>query len=239
MRSDRQVQLLTSPRWSWLDEFTTHWCAAPIAAADASPSHEIDEAQRRVDGTFPTSLTQWFEIVGRRLDGGWADFPARCDEISRGAGPVVKVWTEMIDCWSVLTPLTGGDADAILDDPDGKQMVLGTQLPRIVHSLTVFGTVGCGSDGETLGPLGMLSRLITGGTIDAPEDEHSILDAYPVLPIAPHLVWEVDVRGTTDTLLFFSGDVWRWIVRSSSSFDRLRGVAENRPIDINLRPAES
>src|SRR5215471_1105478 len=96
--TDRRRQLLVTDRWSALGTFIDRWYAQPPSDADGHTPLEIEQAAKRLGGRLPAALTEWYELVGRRLR-AVQDSPRPLGKLTIENGGL-RVWSENQSVWS-------------------------------------------------------------------------------------------------------------------------------------------
>src|SRR5262245_16629882 len=105
--TDRSRQLLVTDRWRALGIFMDRWYAQPPSDADGHTPFEIEQAAGRLGERLPVALTEWYELVGRRLR-DVQDSPRRLGELTIEKGGL-RVWSENQGVWSIIAPVDAGD----------------------------------------------------------------------------------------------------------------------------------
>jgi hypothetical protein len=226
--ADRASRLLATDRWRPLDRFVERWYASPIGPGDGHSSLELEQATARAGATLPAALTEWFELVGRRLRSA-QDSPLRLDQLAVVDG-AIDVWTENQGVWAIITPVDAGDDpicrvnDATFASPDAP-------LSRTLLGMLVSDTLVGAWAGSHLGPLGPLHATVRGGYVeDFTDDQVKHLRStyaalsYPVNPYFPEAY-----RGDDATVIRLEDVAIQWMTATDDAFVALDAALGLRP----------
>ncbi|MDN7442745.1 hypothetical protein QZM64_26645 [Burkholderia cepacia] len=223
--SRRQLDLLGSPRWQWLDELLRIWYVRALDSADGCSPDELADISARLNFVMPATLAEWFELVGHRLE-SVQDAPATPLTVRVQDG-LVSVWTENQAVWTLLVG-AGNDPMCQIDSSDF--CFPATPLSQALHGMTLSDTLVGAWDGNGRGPLGDLASSVVGGVIeDATDDEVArVLSAFPQLKVPGNPFYNVPPYGDGTTILR-DGIGLEWAVATAEAFEHIDALVPLEP----------
>ena len=238
-----QAALLATERWAWLDAFVRTWYAEPLHAGDGATPAEIAAAERRVGCALPPVLTEWFTLVGRRLEPvlDHPAVPSELDTVDTERGGALAVWADP-GYWAIVLDHAdpGEDPACVLTEPDpglgpdswpdGAYAFGPAPLSGVLRSMLVAYTVTGASFGDE-GPLGRLAAYVRGGMILEPshEETRAVRAAYAPLPLVAHPCdGGAEPRGDADTVVR-TGRPLLWMARGDDAYARFDAVVPLEP----------
>jgi hypothetical protein len=204
------------------------WYAQPPSDADGHTPLEIEEASRRL-GRLPAALTEWYELVGRRLR-DIQDSPRPLGKLTIGNGGL-RVWDESQRVWYIIAPVDAGDDPVCHVDGDF------TSSPSKPLSQTLFGmlvsdTIVGAWAGSRIGSLGELRSTVRGGWWEdfTEEQAQRLHTAYQVLDYSLNPFFEEAYRGDDATVIRFHGNVAvEWMTATDDAFAVLDDMFDLAP----------
>lgn len=236
MLSARQLDIVRTGRWDWLVDFVDTWFAVPLSMEDGAGSEEISAAESRLGLRLPAALSEWFELIGRRLI-DIQDQPATPATLREQDGGLA-VWVENQGVWSIITRSAEDDPTCSTEITTEENALVGTwtadRLTLALHSMLVSDTlVGVWSEALT-GPLGKLKASVRGGAIQdiGQADQDRLFDAYSPLRLPRTPTYPAPARGDQHTLL--RGDLdWgtgiEWATATDDAFERFTAFVDLDP----------
>jgi len=223
MMTQRQRELLDTPRWAWLRDYLNLWYADPLTASDASTVEQVTEAEQKV-GPLPATLREWFELVGARLRES-QDIPAKPPKL-RAIDGRLAIWTENQCVWQILAcPRPDGQWD---DDPpcvatEGFDFAqpLSATLQAMTLSDTLAGIMAVLDARRPEGSLGYLAPRVRGGLLEDATDWH-IFRQLPEHPVSCNPFYNPgQMRGDQTTVLRDDSSLIMWMTATDEAFESL------------------
>jgi hypothetical protein len=223
--SERQRDLLSLERWSWLGGFVGIWYADPLTAEDGSTPDDLAAVEHEVGRRLPVELAEWFTLVGNRLE-DVQDSPARPDQTWL-VDDRVCVWNENQGVWSIVAGQDGLCSSTEEEHFPIDPVPVSAAIRGMVLSDMLF---GAGPGPTCRGPLGRLARSVRGNTIEDVTGETlaAVQAAYPVLPVTPNPFFAaVAVHGDQSTIL--RGDLdtglgLMWTTATAAALERMSSL---------------
>ncbi|WP_232667066.1 hypothetical protein [Pseudonocardia sp. TRM90224] len=217
-----------------MDDVINRWYADPLVASDGSSPDDIAVAEQRIGGNLPTSVVEWFTLVGRRLQ-DVCDTVEKPDTLYRNGGGV-GVWTECQGGWAVVAQ---PDDTCVLREYGSTPLTFPqTPLWPALHGLLLGDTLAGACAGRR-GPLGRLAPDVRGGhmpeesPLEADPETDAVWAAYQELPVPGGPYWGSSPRGDADTVLRRSeegsGLGLEWMTATPAAFDRVAGLVTLDP----------
>lgn len=227
--TERRQRLLGTDRWRALGVFVERWYAQPLSDGDGHSALEIEQVARRLGTPLPAALTEWYELVGKRLR-CVQDYPRLLHELTVEDG-ALRVWTENQGVWSIVAPLDAGD-DPVCKAREDLTGSLDAPLSQMLSGMLASDTLVGGWSGRRVGALGELRSTVRGGRYDALIDAHvaRLRDVYKALEYAPNPFFEEPCRGDDATLLRFHDNVAiEWMTATDAAFASLDALLDLAP----------
>ena len=230
--SSRQNHLLQTDRWEPLRRFVELWYAEPLSQDSGVLPEEIDATVERLGAPLPVALTEWFELVGRRLR-NVQDAPRRLDQIEIGDG-TIDVWVENQGVWSICAPMDEEDPLCRLDR-DTSFVFPATPLSRTLLGMVVSDTLVGAWAGSRIGPLGTLGPSVRGGYHEQLREDQRLRlrEAYDDLPFPYNPFYDAPVFGNEATIIRRQPDAVEWMTATEEAFSTLDELLELNPIGGN------
>ncbi len=222
--TDRRRQLLDTDRWRALGAFIERWYAQPLSDADGHTPLEIEQVARRLGARLPDALTEWYELVGRRVR-DVQDSPTLLDELTIEGGSV-RVWTENQGVWSIHSPVDAGDDPVCRVDGDFSTSP-DEPLSQVLFGMLVSDTLVGDWAGAGIGSLGELQSTVRGGYCDDFTDEQvqRLHAAYATLGFTLNPFFDEAYLGDDATVIRFHNNVAvEWMTATDEAFAALDGV---------------
>ena len=201
----RRQRLLDTDRWRPLGVFVERWYARPLCDDDGHSPAEIEQVARQLGQRLPAALSEWFELVGKRLR-STQDSPRKLHELAI-EDDVVPVWDENQGVWRIEAALDAGD------DPRCEVNDASFASPAAALSQTLVGMVASDTlvgawAGDRVGPFGELGPAVRGGYVDDFSAEHvkRLHAAYPSLSFPRNPFFEEPCRGDGATVIRFQAE---------------------------------
>lgn len=225
--SQRRRQLLTTDRWRALGAFVERWYADPLSDGDGNTQQEIEQTATRLETTLPAALTEWYELVGRRLH-DVQDSPHRLADLSIKEG-WLRVWTENQGNWSIVTSVDDGDDPHCLVDDDSFASP-DAPLSRTLLAMLVSDTLVGAWAGRGVGALGALAATVSGGYIDdfTGAQVRSLHSTYTPLGHPQNPYFGEPYRGDDATFIRIHEVAVEWMTATHEAFtalDKVFGLA--------------
>ena len=228
--TERREQLLATDRWRDLRAFVERWYAHPLSDGDGFPPLEIERVAQRLGVRLPATLTEWYELVGRRLR-DIQDSPTQLDELQVEQG-MLRVWTENQGVWSIMTFLDDGDDPHCLLD-DKSYDFPGTPLSHALLGMLVSDTLVGAWGGRRIGTLGELRPAVSGGYCENFTEAHlqQIGSSYEALDYARNPYFDQPYRGNAASIIRVQEVAIEWMTATHEAFEALNNVLELFPPD--------
>jgi hypothetical protein len=226
--TDRRRDLLATERWHSLRDFIDRWYARPLSNNDGHTPLEIAQTEQRLGMRLPNVLTEWFELVGRRLR-SVQDAPQLLDKLTVN-DQHIRVWDENQGVWSIITSIHGGDDPLCIVDDDAFASP-NAPLSRTLLGMLVSDSIVGAWSGQRHGPVGELSATVRGGYVaDFTDQQVQLLQAtYDVLHYSVNPFFNQPYRGSDETIIRFSGAAVEWMTATNDAFTRFNKVVELAP----------
>jgi len=220
--------LLATDRWRPLGDFVERWYARPIGDDDGHSSLEVERAVGRVGATLPIALTEWFELLGRRLR-AVQDVPPRLEQLAIVDGRIT-VWHENQGVWTIVAPADVGD-DPICRVIDDTFASPDAPLSRTLLGMLVSDTLIGAWAGTHVGPLGELRATVRGGYIESFTDDQvaRLRSTYAALPFPVNPFFPDPYRGDEATVIRIADVAIEWMTATHEAFVALDALLELRP----------
>lgn len=218
--TERRRQLLDTDRWRALGPFVERWYAQPLSDGDGHTPLEIEQVARRLGARLPAALTEWYELVGRRL-GDVHDSPTLLDEISLEDG-CMRVWSENQGVWSIVTQVDAGD-DPLCRVDDKSFVSPDAPLSQTLFGMLVSDTLVGAWASTRIGALGELRATVRGGYDEDFNIERvqRLASAYAELDYARNPFFDNKYRGDDTTIVRIQEVAIEWITATDEAFAAL------------------
>ncbi|MDO4260256.1 MAG: hypothetical protein Q4C87_12135 [Actinomycetaceae bacterium] len=213
--SDRQKELLSLPRWSWLSNFIATWYAEPLSKKDALSAEFINGVTERLGVTIPEALREWYELVGARINSQIQDVALGPDEW-QVSNSHLRFWVENRGDWWVGASLDQGSdphvfAFGIREEPIGICSLSEWLRGRAICETRIGVWTGESPDMDSSKRVSFLGRLkpeIRGGGIRNVSEEiiHWVTQHFPQIPITDWPTFNGVSFGDTSTSLYVAKD---------------------------------
>lgn len=202
------------------------WYAQPLSDADGHTPLEIEQVARRIGKRLPDALSEWYELVGRRMR-EVQDSPRPLGKLTienRG----LCVWNENQGVWSIVAPVDAGD------DPVCHVTGDFTSSPNKPLSQTLFGMLvsdtllGAGR----IGTLGELRSTVRGGYCESFTEVqvHRLHTAYKMLDYSLNPFFDEPYRGDEATVVRFHNNLAiEWMTATDEAFATLDDILDLAP----------
>jgi hypothetical protein len=218
--TERRRRLLDTGRWRALGPFVERWYAEPLCDADGYTRLEIEQVARRCGVRLPVALTEWYELVGKRLR-DVQDSPTLLDEISIEHDEIC-IWSENQGVWSIVTRVDAGD-DPLCRVDDKSFASPDAPLSQTLFGMLVSETIVGAWAGTRVGTLGELRASVRGGYQEDfnAETLECLASAYEQLDVTRNPFFDNKYRGDDTTVIRSQEVAIEWITATDEAFAAL------------------